>query len=535
MIFPAILLAVFLVSVLTSLAVAGRLTTVTVGGRRPERSRQWNSSRTPRIGGVAVFTALAIGILAAVAVKASFSGTIGDLPALPQFADSVILSAAILFLVGLLDDVRGVKPVAKLAAQTVAALIICSAGFTIEHVSLMPGYTIDLGVFALPVTIVWLVGVSNAFNLVDGMDGLAGGVAIIALITVAAAGILLGNPSIPIYTVGLVGALLGFLRYNWPSARLFMGDSGSLVVGFLVAVLAVKGATDSDNVTYGLIPIFALAYPLLDTGVSILRRWLRGVPLSRADRRHVHHQLGSLGLGTKKALLLIYSASAAVGAAGLLVTFAPPSVTVVATMVGVGGLVVVIAAGVYWLQYHEFLEAGASLASAARKSRSVIQDRINARDIAKIIDQAETVDEVQAILQDNASTFRFAYMKLSDPESRRKMPGRITQELQALRLWKLEYPILHGDPPHYDGLCLTIYCALETTQRPAGAERVAQILAPAIGQWARRARDTVPVHDLGDRIVPIKDAEVGIALTAEDRRALTRVRWDDRTETTLEA
>jgi UDP-GlcNAc:undecaprenyl-phosphate GlcNAc-1-phosphate transferase len=532
MILPALLLVVFLVSILTSLAVAGRLTTVAVRGRLPEGSRQSSSSGIPRIGGVAVFAALALAILAAVAAKSSLSGRIAGLP---HIADEIILSAAILFVVGLLDDVRGVKPLAKLGAQTVAALIICSAGFTVEQVSLMPGYTIELGLFALPVTILWLVGVSNAFNLIDGMDGLAGGVAIIGLITVAIAGLLLGNPTVPIYTVGLVGALLGFLRYNWPSARLFMGDSGSLVVGYLVAVLAVKGATDSRDVTYGLIPIFALAYPLLDTGVSILRRWLRGVPLSRADRRHVHHQLRSLGLGPKKALLMIYAASTAVGAAGLLVTFAPPDVTVVATMIGVGGLVVVIAAGVYWLQYHEFLEAGASLASAARKSRSVIQDRINARDIAKIIAHAETVDEVQAVLQDNASTFRFAYMKLTDPESRRKMPGRITQELQALRLWKLEYPILQGDSEAYDGLCLTIYCALETTQRPAGAERVAQILAPAIGEWARHARYLVREHGFADTVVPIKDAEVGIVLTAEDRRALARVRWDERTETTLEA
>lgn len=527
MAFPAILLVVFLVSVLTSLAVAARLTTITVSGRLPERSRQLSASGIPRIGGVAVFAALAIAILAAAAAKALLSGAIAGLP---DLADAVILSAAILFAVGLLDDVRGVKPIAKLTAQTAVALIIYWAGFSVEHISLMPGYTMHLGVFALPVTILWLVGVSNAFNLIDGMDGLAGGVAIIGLITVAAAGLLLGNPTVPIYAVGLVGALLGFLRYNWPSARLFMGDSGSLVVGFLLAVLSVKAATDSTKLTYGLVPIFALAYPLFDTAVAMLRRWLRGVPLSRADRRHIHHQLRSLGMGPTKSLLVIYASTSVVAGLGLLAAFAPPEVTFITTILGVAILIALVAMSISWLQYHEFSEVGSSIAHAARKAPSVIRDKINARDIANVIRQAHTIEEVQAVLEDSAPTFRFAYMKLSTPETRSRMPGPITQELQALKLWKLEYPIVYGNPEHYDGLCLTIWCDLGVSQRPAGAERVAQIIGPAIAEWVSNRPFKPAEISHGDRLLhathnsdhePHRDRD-------EERQLLMSVKWDAR-------
>jgi UDP-GlcNAc:undecaprenyl-phosphate GlcNAc-1-phosphate transferase len=259
-------------------------------------------------------------------------------------------------------------------------------------------------------------------------------------------------------------------------------------------------------VTLALIPIFALAYPLLDTGVAILRRWLRGVPLSRADTRHVHHQLGSLGLGARKALFVIYGASGAIAVLGLLIVLAPPDVTLMATMVGVGILVLVIALGIHWLQYHEFLEAGASLAHAIRKSRSVIQDKINARDLATNLRGARSMEEVQSLLADSADTFRFAYMKLSDPFSRKQAAGRITQELQTLKLWKLEYPILQRASDKYDGLCLTIWSAISNGQRPAGAERVARILAPAIAEWVGGRKRTPEELEMADRGIPLAGA-----------------------------
>src|ERR1700693_5632592 len=519
---PAILLVVFVVSVMTSLAVAGRLTHVVVKPRLPKRSRQWSASRIPRIGGIAIFAALPVAIIAAAFVNAALTGAI---PQLPEQAAALIVACAILFAVGLLDDIRGVPPVAKVTAQTIAALIVYFSGFSIDHVSLFPGHTFDLGVAALPITVLWLVGVSNAFNLVDGLDGLAGGVAIIGLVASAAAALILGNPSVPLYTVALIGALLGFLRYNFPQAKLFLGDSGSLVVGFLLAVLVVKGATDANGITRGLVPIFALAYALLDTGVAILRRWLRGVPLSRADHRHIHHQLRALEVTPKRSLLLIYSAAATSAAVGLLITFAPPEVTVVATMIGVVALIVAMVFGIHWLEYHEFLAARSSIFSAASQPRSVSQGKINASDIAQVIANAKSFEEVQATLHDNAGTFRFAHMKLSDTASRRRAASRVTQELQALRLWKVEYPIVHQNPTEYDGLCLTIWCSMEISQRPAGAERIAQIIGPAIADWVRANAAGNGRTATDDDLVLRHDGEL-VRPKIEDSELIRDLEWE---------
>ena len=528
---PAILLIVFIVAVATSLAVARRLTHVVVKPRLPERSRQWSASRTPRIGGVAIFAGIPLGILAAGAASAALSGTI---PQVPELAGALVLASAILFIVGLLDDVRGVPPAAKLGAQTVAALVVYYSGFALNDVSLFPGHTFHLGFAALPITVFWLVGVSNAFNLVDGLDGLAGGVAIIGLFASAASALLLGNPTVPLYTVALIGALLGFLRYNFPPAKLFLGDSGSLVVGFLLAVLAVKGATDSRDVTRGLVPIFALAYPLLDTGVAILRRWLRGVPLSRADHRHIHHQLKSLELSSARSLLLIYAAASASAAVGLLISFAPPEVVVVATVIGVAALILAIAFGIHWLEYHEFLAARSSVLSAARNARSVIRDKINARDIAQTIASAKSLEELQAILHDNAGTFRFAHMKLSDSASRRRAASRATQELQSLRLWKLEYPIVQENAAEYGGLCLTIWCSMEISQRPAGAERIAQIIGPAISRWVRANGKTPARATLPDDLVLRHDGEL-VRPKVEHSELIRDLEWEPKQENSLGA
>lgn len=493
---PVILLLVFAASLAASALLAKRLTRVNVKGRHPERSRHWSASGIPRIGGIAVFGAAPVAILLVAIIPASIKGAILQLP---ELAGPLILASAILFTIGLLDDLRGVPPLVKLVAQTAAALIVYAAGFSVENVSLIPGHTLHLGVFALPATVLWLVGVSNAFNLIDGLDGLAGGVAIIALVPIAIAGLIIGDTSVPVYSVALMGALFGFLRYNWPPARLFMGDSGSLVVGFLLALLSIRGATNSQGVTLGLIPIFALAYPLLDTGVAILRRWLRGVPISRADTRHVHNQLCALGMGPRKALAVIYFATGAIAGIGLVIGIAPPEVVVLATLVGVGILMVVMGAGIYWLEYHEFLDAGASFAHAVRKSRTVIQDKINARDLASSLREARNIEEVQTLLAENAETFRFAHMKLSDPFSRKQAAGRITQELQTLKLWKLEYPILQRASDQYDGLCLTIWSSLANGQRPAGAERVARILAPAIAEWVGGRKRTPEETRMAER------------------------------------
>jgi UDP-GlcNAc:undecaprenyl-phosphate/decaprenyl-phosphate GlcNAc-1-phosphate transferase len=453
----------------------------------PDAERRSHAKPVPRLGGIGVF----VGLCIAAAVGAAFDSA-EHVVALTPLVLAMAGGATILFAVGLADDIRGVPPLGKLIVQTVAALIVVQFGFRIDHVILPFVDLVDLGFLAIPITVLWIVGLSNAFNLIDGADGLAGGVAIIALIATAISAAVLNDRTILWCSLALIGAMLGFLRFNLPPARIFLGDSGSLLVGFLLAILTVKGMSRPNGAVFALAPIFALSYPLLDTGISMLRRWLRGEPLSRADGRHIHHQLQALGLGPRQTLMLVYSMSALVAVLGLSATFAPPDFTIAIAVAGAAMLVLIMVYGTRWLQYHELVEAGSSLASAVLTGRSRLQDNIYARDIARLIDQVNTTQELTAIIEENARTFRFCHMQLRRGMSRTTPPESIVPEIHAMRLWALDYPIIARSGMR-EPLFLSIWCSVDSV-RTASAERVAQILAPAIERWIVRCRDQVSPH-----------------------------------------
>jgi len=445
----------------------------------PDDVRRHHGRPIPRLGGVAVF----VSVLAIVAIGAALDDRAHLLYVLP-FVASIAIGATILFVTGLVDDIVGVRPLGKLVAQSTAAIIVWYAGFQLDVVMLTSSHQISLGLLGLPISILWVVGLSNAFNLVDGADGLAGGVAVVALISAAASAMIVHDPTVLWCSLALLGAMLGFLRFNWPPARIFLGDSGSLVVGFLLAVLTVKGASRRDGAVYLLAPIFALSYPLLDTGISMLRRWLRGEPLSRADGRHIHHQLHMLGVGPRQSVLLICGLSAVIAALGLSATFAPPEFTLAITVAGAAMLVLIFVYGLRWLQYHEFIEAGASLNSAARSGRSIIRDKILARDVAVLVQLAPDLDELLAILATSAERFRFVHIDLQGraESSRLVEPARVQSHVG--RTWKLEYPVTRVDTDIVYPVTLSIWCPLDLPgSSPAGPERVATILAPALSEW----------------------------------------------------
>lgn len=444
----------------------------------PDFDRRGHRLPTPRLGGVAVF----FGLATALALVQSVDAFMGwRTPIVTPVVLSLGIGCIILFLLGLYDDVRGVSAIMKLFAQTVAALVVIYGGqFRIDQITFPPDLSFSLGVASMPVTVLWLIGVSNALNLVDGMDGLAGGVSIIALSVIAGAAIMLGNVEVPWQAFALIGAVLGFLRYNAPPARIFLGDSGSLVIGFLLAILAVKGATRSDGTVNALVPIFALSYPLLDTGMAMIRRFLRGEPLSRADGRHIHHQLRTIGLSDRRSVAIVLIHSSMVGAMGLAVVFAPAQLTLAVACAGIAVLGFIFVYGVKWLQYHEFLEASSSIRSAVRNARTVLRDKILARDLALLFDQAATIHDLQRLLQDRAPAFEFHALAICFDES--SLAPLETLSTPAHNSWRLEYPIapfqlLPGRPAF-----LVISC-LVGQRRSANPERVARILAPAIAKW----------------------------------------------------
>jgi UDP-GlcNAc:undecaprenyl-phosphate/decaprenyl-phosphate GlcNAc-1-phosphate transferase len=472
----AALSAAVAVPLITALATRWRLLDY------PDGDRHLHDRPVPRLGGVAVFVGLTLAIsLSAVMAPVFVQAT----PWAAPLNRALLAGSAILFVVGLLDDVRGVSPVWKLVVQTVAAALVLAAGFRIDRVSFIPGWSLSLGVASIPVTVLWLVGVSNAFNLVDGLDGLAGGVGVIAAITIGAAATILGSVHVPMQAMALAGALIGFLYYNKPPARIFLGDSGSLVVGFLLAFISVRGSSTGDGVLQGLIPLFALSYLLLDTGIAMLRRWLRGAPLSRADDRHIHHQLLALGQSPRRAVVTICGCSAIIATLGLCVTFVSPQMTLIISGVGVAALLLVFAYGVRRLEYHEFVEASASLASGMRKARVAIQDRILARDVARLIQRVGSLEQINDIVRSHAMSFRFVDIQLLQNR------GAATASVHApdhigSATWLLEYPIpvlwagTNGSRATHTETVLAIWSAVSPVGRPTNPERVARILAPAI-------------------------------------------------------
>jgi UDP-GlcNAc:undecaprenyl-phosphate GlcNAc-1-phosphate transferase len=441
----------------------------------PDDVRRRHERPIPRLGGVAVF----VSVLAVIGAGAALDDRAHLLVLLP-FVTSVSIGATILFVTGLVDDLVGVRPLGKLAAQSAAALIVYYSGFGLDVIMLAPSMELSLGALSLPVTILWIVGLSNAFNLVDGADGLAGGVAVVALLSTAVSAVIVHDLTVLWCSLALLGAMLGFLRFNWPPARIFLGDSGSLVVGFLLAVLTVKGASRKDGSVYALAPIFALSYPLLDTGISMMRRWLRGEPLSRADGRHIHHQLQKLGVGPRQSVLLICGLSAVIAALGLSATFAPPDFTIAIATAGVALLVLIFVYGLRWLQYHEFWEAGSSFTSAAMSGRGIIRDKIHARDVAILLRNADSFDHIGSILERSADSFHFVHVELQGRSDQRQFAEPIAVQVHGSPTWKLEYPIERPDSTLVQPIILSIWCATST---PPGAVRVAKILAPAVGDW----------------------------------------------------
>jgi UDP-GlcNAc:undecaprenyl-phosphate GlcNAc-1-phosphate transferase len=277
-------------------------------------SRKQHRVPLPRLGGVAIAAAFYLGVGAALVVARLMGRRLGvDLGTLP----AVLVGLALIAGIGLLDDLQGMRARAKLAAQVAIAMVVYGLGLSIDHLD-GPWGTIDLGVWSLPVTVAWLVGVINALNLIDGLDGLAAGVAFIATCAFAAISLTLrgGDPLLPVLAAA-AGAVLGFLRFNLPPATIIMGDTGSMLLGFLLAAVAIGLSQAHPAGVAPWIPLLVLALPLADTGRVIIRRLLAGHPVFAPDRRHVHHRLLARGLSPRTVMLILWLTSAAFGAAGV--------------------------------------------------------------------------------------------------------------------------------------------------------------------------------------------------------------------------
>ncbi len=380
-----------------------------------------------------------------------------------------------------MDDLRGLSPTIKFVAQLAAAGIAWYFGAQFEWVALGYGKGVSVGWLALPLTVLWIVGVTNVFNFIDGLNGLATGVAIVGCATIVVASVALGNHTVLLPTVALAGALLGFLRYNYPNARIFLGDSGSLSVGFLLAVFSLKASVNAHGAVLVIIPLVAVAVPIMDGTLAILRRWLRHVPIAGADARHIHHRLLAMGIGPARTAVLLWALAGAMAVFGLLVALTAPYVASTLAVLGFVGVAFMVIYGTNLLSYHELSVAGEVLATAPSRVRRVISNQIMAMDLIAHIRSARTVEEIAGLLLEAAPQFGFLAMDLKPQEiDDRRTPESVRKVNWA---WKLDYPIRISeleDSPH---LVLSVWCSQATSTRPYGAERIARIVGPAIHDW----------------------------------------------------
>ena len=350
----------------------------------PASGRHIHSTPIPRLGGVAIFAGC-VSVLGGAALLGPLLGF-----QLPWHALAMIaIPTGLVFAIGLYDDFRGVPALVKFGAQAVAACMLFSAGLRVTSFSAIFGGVHFGTAVSLIATIFWVVLITNAFNLIDGLDGLAAGSGLFSILVVSV--VAMATQDVAVATVGfaLGGATLGFLRFNFHPATIFLGDCGSLLIGFLLSAIALLGSQKSPTVVAVAIPIVSFGFPILDTILAIVRRFLSGKPIFGADRDHIHHKLIERGLSHRGAVLLLYGVSALFGVVSLILLHANAARIAVALVV-VGAIVWV---GVQQLGYHEIGE----LQRIARRTLQQKQVILNNLPIRRAVVQMNACSDFESL------------------------------------------------------------------------------------------------------------------------------------------
>jgi UDP-GlcNAc:undecaprenyl-phosphate/decaprenyl-phosphate GlcNAc-1-phosphate transferase len=329
----------------------------------PELDRHVHTTSVPRLGGVAIFVSfIAVAGLAALLQKL----TGGALAVPARMACSIFGSASIIFLLGLYDDVRYVGPYWKFGIQTLAAVLLYSGGVGVHQLDLLSSGRSLRAVAGLPLTVLWIVLITNAFNLIDGLDGLAAGSAFFSTIVLFITSLLAPNATVTLLAIALAGTILGFLRFNFHPASIFLGDSGSMFIGFMLAALALAGSEKAPTMIAVAIPVVAFGFPILDVALAISRRLLSGKPLFRGDRDHIHHKLLQRGLSQRGAVLVLYGVTSCFALLSLVLLHAAAMLASVLAVIGIG-----VVLGMRYLRYAEFSELQDVLRRTAERKRAI--------------------------------------------------------------------------------------------------------------------------------------------------------------------
>jgi UDP-GlcNAc:undecaprenyl-phosphate GlcNAc-1-phosphate transferase len=296
--------------------------------------RKVHTVPTPRIGGIAIVA----GFFAPLLTLAFVPGQVHSFFAQYRSVWVLLVCGGAIAALGLYDDLKGASAKQKLFVQIVVAIAMVSVpGYRIEHLQIPFGGVHQLGMLAAPLSVLWIVGIVNALNLIDGLDGLAGGVALIVVATNLVLGLVHGDVMTVLVMTALAGAIIGFLFYNLNPAQIFMGDTGSLFLGFILAAVSLRTSHKSSTAWALLVPVVALGLPIADTLLAFVRRALRGQSPFHPDREHIHHKLMDIGLTHRQAVLALYGTCVCLAGAALLLSFSSSRINAV-VLVAVGAL-----------------------------------------------------------------------------------------------------------------------------------------------------------------------------------------------------
>lgn len=283
----------------------------------PKDNRRMHNKPIPRLGGLAIYLAF---------ITVSLVMLEKDLQLI-----TLLIGATLMAGMGVLDDTKPLPAKLKLAIQIIAALIVIAGGVRIEFVTNFFSATrapVYLGMFSIPATVFWVVGITNTVNLIDGLDGLAAGVAGIASLSLAAVAFLHGQPEVAVLLAILAGSSVGFLPHNSHPATIFMGDTGSLLIGFVLAAVSIEGVIKSATTIAVAIPVLALGVPIFDTTFAILRRMVNKRPIMEADKGHLHHRLLDQGFSHRQTVWILYAFSFFLGVTAVFISGASSSTSV---------------------------------------------------------------------------------------------------------------------------------------------------------------------------------------------------------------
>jgi len=394
---------------------------------KPDRRRKVHVYPIPRVGGIPIAIAYVVALY-------PFSDESRLLKDYLPLAWDMIPAAGLIFAVGLTDDLIGLKPWQKLLGQVAAAGLAYWAGVRVAGVAgFFPGHIW----LSLPLTLFWLLACTNAFNLVDGLDGLAAGMGLVASLTMVVAALQAHNMELAYASIPLVGALVAFLCYNFNPATVFLGDSGSMLIGFLLGCFGVVWAQKSATLVGMTVPLLAVSIPLLDVSLTILRRFLRNQPIFSADRGHIHHRLLDRGLAPSRAVLVLYLVCAAAAAFALLLThpyagfYYGPIILVIC---------IVVLIGIRQLRYAEFGLASRLLFGG--ELQRTLGGQLRLEMLAEKLGEAQSEEDCWRVLAASIDDFGFAAVELSLRGHRwqKSVPGALDSDC-----WSLQVPISDQD------------------------------------------------------------------------------------------